>query len=76
MKLGRISGMEPTATAQIISRTETAQAGIRNRFVAGIRLGNEVIDYVSGEFRYLYHDGHAFLQAPGVKTDIQGNRTR
>ena len=24
------------------------------------------------EFRYLYHDGHPFLEAPGVKTDIQG----
>jgi opacity protein-like surface antigen len=56
----------------IISSTETARAGIRNRFAAGIRLGDDVTDYLSGEFRYLYHDGHPFLQAPGVKTDIQG----
>jgi opacity protein-like surface antigen len=27
---------------------------------------------VSGEFHYLYHDGHPFLEAPGVKADIQG----
>jgi hypothetical protein len=72
MKLGRISGMASTATAQIISGTETAQAGSRNRFAGGIRLGNEVTDYLSGEFRYLYHDGHPLLQAPGVKTDIHG----
>lgn len=51
----------------------TAQAGIRNRFAAGIFLADEFSNYVSAEFDYLYHDGHPFLQAPGVKSDIQGN---
>jgi opacity protein-like surface antigen len=57
----------------IHSASGTAEAGIRNRFAAGITLGGEVSKYVSAEFNYLYHDGHPFLQAPGVKTDIQGN---
>jgi opacity protein-like surface antigen len=56
----------------IYSADGTAQAGIRNRFAAGLTLGEEFSDYVSAEFDYLYHDGHPFLQAPGVKTDIQG----
>lgn len=56
----------------IYSASETAQAGIRNRFAAGIILGDEFSNYVSAEFRYLYQDGHPFLQAPGVKSDIQG----
>jgi outer membrane protein W len=56
----------------ILSAAGTAEAGIRNRFAAGIDLGYEFSNYVSGEFCYLYHDGHPFLQAPGVKTDIQG----
>ena len=56
----------------IYSLSETAQAGIRNRFAAGIVLGDEFSNYVSAEFRYLYQDGHPFLQAPGVKSDIQG----
>lgn len=56
----------------IYSDSGTVQAGIRNRFAAGIILGDEFSKYVSAEFRYLYHDGHAFLQAPGVKSDIQG----
>jgi opacity protein-like surface antigen len=56
----------------IYSGSATAQAGIRNRFAAGITLGDEFSGYVSAEFRYLYHDGHPFLQAPGVKSDIQG----
>src|ERR1039457_3015971 len=57
---------------RIFSDAGTAQAGIRNRFAAGIVLGDEFSDYISAEFRYLYHDGHGFLQTPGVKADIQG----
>jgi opacity protein-like surface antigen len=57
----------------IYSAYGTAQAGIRNRFAAGIVLGDEFSKYVSAEFHYLYHDGHPFLQAPGVNSDIQGN---
>jgi opacity protein-like surface antigen len=56
----------------IFSGSEAAQAGIRNRFAAGILIGEDFSEYVSGEYRYLYHDGHPFLQAPGVNTDIQG----
>lgn len=57
----------------IFSGTTTAKAGIRNRFATGIDLGYEFNEYVSAQFSYLYHDGHPFLQAPGVNTDIQGN---
>ncbi len=56
----------------IYSASGSAQAGIRNRFAAGIILGWEFSNYVSAEFNYLYHDGHPFLQTPGVKSDIQG----
>lgn len=57
----------------IFSTSGTAEAGIRNRFATGIFLADEFSDYVSAEFDYLYHDGHPFLQTPGVKSDIQGN---
>jgi opacity protein-like surface antigen len=60
-------------SGSIYSDFGTLQAGIRNRFAAGIVLGDEISKYVSAEFRYLYHDGHPFLQGLGVKTDIQGN---
>jgi opacity protein-like surface antigen len=50
----------------------SVEAGIRNRFAAGIILGWDFSRYVSGEFWYLYQDGHPFLQAPGLKVDIQG----
>lgn len=57
----------------IYSSEGTAKAGIRNRFAAGIMLGDDFSQYVAAEFNYLYHDGHPFLEAPGVKSDIQGN---
>ncbi len=56
----------------IYSDDGTAKAGIRNRFAAGIVLSDNFSKYVAAEFRYLYHDGHPFLEAPGVDTDIQG----
>ena len=56
----------------IFSNSGSAQAGIRNRFAAGIVVGSDFTEYVSADFRYLYHDGHAFLQTTNVKSDIQG----
>lgn len=56
----------------IYSAAGSVEAGMRNRFAAGIDLGYQFSDYVSGQFSYLYHDGHPFLQATSVKTDIQG----
>lgn len=57
----------------IFSSVGTAEAGIRNRFAAGVIFGDEFSPYVSAELQYLYHDGHPFLQSPGVRADIQGN---
>ncbi|HUB78312.1 MAG TPA: outer membrane beta-barrel protein [Bryobacteraceae bacterium] len=57
----------------IFSPQGTAQAGILNRFAAGIVFGDEFSDYVSAELQYLYHDGHPFLNYGGTRTDIQGN---
>jgi opacity protein-like surface antigen len=56
----------------IYSSEGSAEAGIRNRFAAGIDLGYEFSNYVGGRFSYLYHDGHPFLQTPAAKVDIQG----
>jgi hypothetical protein len=72
-ELGANIGYGVFRNGTIFSSEGTAVAGIRNRFAAGIVLGDEFSPYVSAEFQYLYHDGHPFLQAPGVRTDIQGN---
>jgi hypothetical protein len=49
-----------------------ADAGVRNRFTAGIVIGEDLYEYISGEVRYLYQDGDPFLSAGGVKANIQG----
>jgi len=56
----------------IYSDVGSAKAGIRNRFAAGIIVGRDFSKFISAEFDYLYHDGHPFLEAPGVRADIQG----
>ncbi|MDR3703057.1 MAG: hypothetical protein P4L56_25650 [Candidatus Sulfopaludibacter sp.] len=71
-EIGATVGYGVYNNGTIFSAAQTVQAGIRNRFAAGINIGEDVSDYVSGEFQYLYHDGHPFLQGTGVKTDIQG----
>ena len=52
---------------------QSIEAGIRNRFAAGAVVGEDLYPHLGGEFRWIYHDGHPFVQGPGVKTDIQGN---
>jgi len=49
-----------------------ATAGIRNRFVAGAVVCEDLYEHISGEVRYLYHDGDPFLSAGGVRGNIQG----
>jgi opacity protein-like surface antigen len=69
---GAVIGYGWYRNGSIYSNSGTAVAGIRNRFAAGVVLGDEFSKYVSAEFHYLYQDGHPFLEAPGVKVDIQG----
>lgn len=72
-EIGATAGYGVYRDGTIYSSSGTAEAGIRNRFAAGVLLADEFSNYISAEFDYLYHDGHPFLKAPGVSTDIQGN---
>jgi opacity protein-like surface antigen len=72
-EIGATAGYGAYRDGSVYSTSGIAEAGVRNRFAAGIFLSDEFSKYVSAEFDYLYHDGHPFLQAPGVKSDIQGN---
>ena len=71
-EVGALVGYGWYRDGSIYSATQTVQAGIRNRFAAGILIGDDFSKYVSLEYRYLFHDGHPFIQGAGVKTDIQG----
>jgi opacity protein-like surface antigen len=72
-EIGATSGYGIYRNGSIYSASETVQAGIRNRFAAGILIADQFSNYVTAEFNYLYQDGHPFLKAAGVNTDIQGN---
>jgi hypothetical protein len=72
-ELGAVIGYGIYRNGSILSSEGSVEAGIRNRFAAGIILGVDFSKYVSGELTFLYHDGHPFLQGQGVKVDIQGN---
>jgi opacity protein-like surface antigen len=72
-ELGANIGYGVYRDGSILSPEGSIEAGIRNRFAAGITLGVDFSKYVSGELNFLYHDGHPFLQGLGVKADIQGN---
>jgi opacity protein-like surface antigen len=56
----------------VYSPSGNASAGILNRFAAGAVFGQDLYNYVSGEVRYLYQDGHPYLRFDGTRTDIQG----
>jgi hypothetical protein len=71
-ELGANIGYGIYRNGTIFSNAQSVEAGIRNRFAAGINLTDNFSKYVSAEFQYLYHDGHPFLQGAGVKVDIQG----
>ncbi len=50
----------------------TATVGIRNRFTAGAVVCEDAFEHVSGEIRYLYHDGDPFISNGTVRGNIQG----
>jgi hypothetical protein len=71
-EIGGIIGYGIYRNGTVFGAGSSVEAGIRNRFAAGAVIGEDLYEYVSGEFRYLYHDGHPFLSAGGQKSDIQG----
>jgi opacity protein-like surface antigen len=71
-ELGGVIGYGWYRNGTIFGSGATAQAGIRNRFVAGAVLGEQPYEYLSGEIRYVYQDGHPFLSSGGQKYDVQG----
>ena len=72
-QVGAVIGYGFYRNGTIFSNEGTAKAGIRNRFAAGILLGYDFQEYVSCEFRYLYHDGHPFSKRRAQRSIYRGN---
>lgn len=70
--VGGLIGYGVYRDVRINSAGGTATAGIRNRFAAGAVVGEDLYSHISGEVRYLYHDGDPFLSNGSVRGNIQG----
>ena len=71
-EIGGAGGYGWYRTDTIYSSAGDAQAGIRNRFVAGFVVDEDAFEYLSGEFRYLYQDGDPYISYGGVKANVNG----
>lgn len=49
-----------------------ATIGIRNRFTAGAVATEDLYEHISGEVRYVYHDGDPFVSFGGRSANVQG----
>lgn len=73
-ELGGFIGYGWYHNGTIYAPGESIQAGINNRFAAGAVVGEDLYEHLSGEVRWIYQDGHPFIEGPNeVKRDIQGN---
>ena len=71
-ELGGAFGYGVYRDVSVISPGGTATAGIRNRFATGVVFCEDLFEHVSGEMRYLYHDGDPFISTGTVRGNIQG----
>ena len=52
---------------------QQATAEILNRFAAGAVIGQEPYEFISGELRWTYQDGHAVLASGGVREEMEAH---
>jgi hypothetical protein len=71
-ELGGSIGYGVYRNASVIGPDGTVEAGIRNRFAAGAVLTEDLYDHISGELRYLYHDGDPFVSGFGKQANVNG----
>src|SRR5262245_1254398 len=71
-EVGAADGYGFYRNARVIASPGTVTAEIRNRFVAGATLTEDMYERVSGELRYLYQDGDPFVSGFGRKANTEG----
>jgi hypothetical protein len=71
-EIGGAAGFGFYRNGTIYAPAGKATAGFRSRFVAGVVIGENRYEYLTGEVRYTYHDGDPFMAAGGIRTNLQG----
>jgi len=74
-ELGGAFGYGVYTDGSVISPGGTATAGIRNRFATGVVVLRNLFEHVSGEMRYLYHDGDPFFPRAPSEAISRASRT-
>jgi hypothetical protein len=71
-EVGGVVGYGFYRDATVYTPNGDATAGIRNRFAAGFVACQNMYEYISGEFHYLYQDGDPFVSSGSVRGNING----
>jgi hypothetical protein len=71
-EIGGVVGYGAYKNGSVQSASGTVTAGVRNRFVAGAQVTEDMFEHISGEIRYLYHDGDPFLSNSSSMGNVQG----
>lgn len=71
-EIGGAAGFGAYRKASVYAPAGKAAAGVRNRFTLSAFLAENRYERLSGEFRYTYQDGDPFLEAGGLRANIQG----
>src|SRR5690242_3595646 len=71
-EIGGVAGYGWNRDVRVNGAGTEATVGIRNRFVAGATITEDLYDHFSGEIRYMYHDGDPFLSLNGKTANMQG----
>jgi hypothetical protein len=70
--LGIVGGHAMYSGGTIFSPAGRAEVGVRDRFVIGVALSEDMYEHLSGELRYTYQDGDPFIEARGAQVNVQG----
>jgi hypothetical protein len=71
-ELGAGSGYGFYRNGSIDSPAASANAGFRDNYIVTAWFGQDMYEYLSGEFRYTYQNGGPFIQSGGLQTILEG----
>ena len=71
-EVGAAGGFGIMRNATISNPSGSASAGMDNRFAAGVVIGQDLYQHLSGEVRYTFRDDDLVLKSGGQKVNMDG----
>jgi len=72
-ELGGAAGFGVMCNATINNPSGSTTAGFDNRFAAGVVIGQDLYQHLSGEVRYTFRDNDLVLKSGGQKVNMDGD---